>query len=724
MRRIVLTLAVLALIAAACSDDPASDSSVATTLPSTTTTTFGGTTTTGAAGATTSTTAAPQLLPEGGTVRYLIHPIVTVNPFLGGFLDVNNVSAQALKPMVFGGVWRWNGSTGEIEPDLVTEFPTAENGGFVVNPDGTLTVRYEIDPAAVWSDGVPISGGDFAFTYETVMAAERQLDEAADGGDPLTWNVCGIERPVTLIDLDGAGAYRAIVPGSVRAGPKSFEYALEQPGDYDENLFEWVLPRHAVEGSDFLGAWNDRLWPSAGPFVLEPVDYSRGEAVLVRNERYWRTHPGTGQPLPLLDRVILGGLADEFVERTPDEWELDDDGDPETPPVVVDGNKEFMRLQFECGSGVDALGLDPESDEARLRDRANFELFGLVEEETFLEGLHLDLPVLNDPRRVEAIEVEGYELQLARGPLWESIAFHYGDGRLRANPDSLVEHLEFRRAIAHAIDRDRIAEAAVGGAEFRIDSVLEATTQTIAVDGWERYGYDPDRARELLAGLCDRLGRDCEAEPPTVVFSFQGFDHRVAIAAELDAMLGAVGIEFEERRIGLFAMLAGCEGWEMSTWTWLGKIGFAAFADIYEVADPSRSAGAGALFSQNLYAWGTEAVEGVEDDLETPDCDESTVRNQGPSSVRNEFTERYAEVFAETLGLNPVLNRQAYLQLVLEMEDILADQAVFIPLFIRPNGFFVRTDIVGGYDNAVVTGALNFNWNIEEWYLKQPQPGT
>ena len=48
---------------------------------------------------------------------------------------------------------------------------------------------------------------------------------------------------------------------------------------------------------------------------------------------------------------------------------------------------------------------------------------------------------------------------------------------------------------------------------------------------------------------------------------------------------------------------------------------------------------------------------------------------------------------------------------------------VLIPLFVRPNAFVVRDDLVGGYENTF-TGGLMWTWNIDEWYVIEPQPGT
>ena len=54
------------------------------------------------------------------------------------------------------GVQEIDGFTLELIPELVTELPTVDNGGVVVNDDGTMTVSYTIRDEAVWSDGTPI----------------------------------------------------------------------------------------------------------------------------------------------------------------------------------------------------------------------------------------------------------------------------------------------------------------------------------------------------------------------------------------------------------------------------------------------------------------------------------------------------------------------------------------------------------------------------------------
>ncbi len=182
----------------------------------------------------------------------------TLNPYLpGGDAPILGRIGRA----VWTGVYDIDPSTLELIPDVVTELPSVANGGITVDEAGIETIRYQIRDEAVWADGVPISGDDFLFTYQTIM-------------DP------GLPIDKTL--------YEDIVPESVVAGPKTFEYALAPPSVEAELLFDTILPRHDVEGSDLLGAWSDRMWVSGGPFSF--AEWRPGESItLVRNDNYWKT---------------------------------------------------------------------------------------------------------------------------------------------------------------------------------------------------------------------------------------------------------------------------------------------------------------------------------------------------------------------------------------------------------------------------------------------------
>ena len=199
----------------------------------------------------------------------------TLNPFASRGDDL---IVSIIGQTYFAGVFEIDGETLELIPEIVTELPTTSNGGVVVNTDGTMTVKYVILDEAVWEDGVPISGDDFAFTVDVLK--EPEVDAGYQIDEVYEW--------IT----------------SYEVGPKTFELTLSQPTILYQQLFRVVLPKHAVEGSDFLEDWNDQMWPSGGPFRFS--SWVSGDRIVVeRNDGYLedgrRDRPAT--PVPRFDRI-------------------------------------------------------------------------------------------------------------------------------------------------------------------------------------------------------------------------------------------------------------------------------------------------------------------------------------------------------------------------------------------------------------------------------------
>ncbi|MDJ0962528.1 MAG: ABC transporter substrate-binding protein, partial [Acidimicrobiia bacterium] len=225
------------------------------------------------------TTTAVELKPYGGEARL----------FGGGGFNPYFDHTSEVADLFTVGAFKANLSTYEFEPDVITETPTFANGGLVENSDGTLTVHYTIRPDAIWADRMPISGEDFAFTYEIAM-------------DPET-------------DEYWRDFYALVIPDSIEFGPKTFSYTLEAPTPAWQRLFAYIVPKHDVEGTDFVNDYEDKPWLSGGPFIFvsdEPDEY----AEFVRNGNYWRTDPDTGQKLPYLDKIKVGGWESERVAAT------------------------------------------------------------------------------------------------------------------------------------------------------------------------------------------------------------------------------------------------------------------------------------------------------------------------------------------------------------------------------------------------------------------------
>ncbi|MGD8600704.1 MAG: peptide ABC transporter substrate-binding protein [Gemmatimonadota bacterium] len=147
---------------------------------------------------------------------------------------------------------------------LLAEVPSLENGGLATDP---FTVTLHLDPDAVWSDGTPITWEDFEFTWKAIMNTTGTLTvvgydkiTSISGPDPKTVVITFSDIVVDWMDLFG--------------GPT--QYLLKKA----------AFPEADPDAPDLRTEMNTSIPFSGGPWVLE--SWSREQAVLVRNDAYWR----------------------------------------------------------------------------------------------------------------------------------------------------------------------------------------------------------------------------------------------------------------------------------------------------------------------------------------------------------------------------------------------------------------------------------------------------
>lgn len=509
----------------------------------------------------------------------------TLNPYApGGDTAIVTTIGQAY----FGGVYEIDGRTQELIPDLVTELPTVANGGVTVNDDETMTVVYNIDPDAVWSDGVPISGTDFQFTLDVIMNPDNLAD-------------------VTI--------YENIV--STRVNPKRYEITLAAPTLAYEMLFPMVIPKHAVADTDFAVDWNDVIWPSAGPFVFDSWD--KGVQLrLVRNDQYWKADPTSNRNLPFLDSVVF-----KFI---PDPSDLM----PEFSTRSVDVIEPYSEM--DVIAQLDALS--------------------------------------------------GAVVDSADGPVWEHINFQFDPARAAKNDVSVNEHLDYRKAIAHGIDRNAIATDIYDGWATGLNSYVDTATPAFSIDAWAQYDFAVAKARSLVKSTEQHFGVD---ELMMVFTTTANNDARVRIAEMMVQMMDDIGIEYENQLMDsmtFFGETLEHGQWDVGAWAWVGSPGYSGAAKLLEVFDPDAPPPDG----ENYYRWGSPG-----------------------STLVDSASMRFADLRDEIEG---EVDHRAVLPLLQEAEQILGDNVIVIPLYARPVFLAHWADEVGGMGAT----PQPFTWNIEEWY--------
>lgn len=518
----------------------------------------------------------------GGLVTVgLVGEPTTLNPFEP---DGGLPSLRAIGRAVWVGAVSLDPQTLEPAPQVANEIPSEANGGIVRNEDGSMTVRYRINPQAVWSDGTPITGADFLRTYEVATQAAGIADEVRQD-------------------------YARIRRGSVLVDEATVEFTLDEASTALSSLFSILVPAHEVSVSGFSSAWDEQMWAAGGAFRF--LAWDQGTQVrLVANPQAWLFDLETGDELPYLDGVRFAFY-----------------------PTMEQLAEALRAGDVEVGS--------PDVDPV----------------------------VLNELDGRSSLTVD-----MRYGPEWEHIAFQFGQGRLDVNDTSRTDRVALRRAIAHLLDRQALAEDVLGPYGRALDSIIGLGWPSAATPGWSIYPHDPDAAVPLLADVAATLGED---EVLSVAFATTANDpDREVIARHLvDALEGAgVAVDVALTELGSYFRDQVIPGnFEVAEWAWRAEPGPAGtlsdLRDHHVVPWPD---------GLDFYEWGQAGSES----LEIP----------GVAALQAELDAVVGE-----------LNIDVLQDAARAAESILADRVVLIPLYAELNPA-VAASVVGGFEHSVLVG--------------------
>ncbi|HYA69277.1 MAG TPA: ABC transporter family substrate-binding protein [Acidimicrobiales bacterium] len=216
---------------------------------------------------------APALVgAEGGTATVDVDAIPTT-------LNANTVAGQnAVTEMVAAAVWP---QVFEVDPKVTPTLNTAVVTSAEVVSVDPQTVVYQIDPCAVWSDGVPISADDFVYAWTMQRGGAVDLD----GSPASVASTTGYRDIASVTGSNGGTTVTVVFRTSFADWP---------------SLFNNLVPAHIAESV----GWNhgfDRFDPSVvvsgGPW--EVASWIPGtEMELVKNPHWW------GRPAHL-DKIVL-----------------------------------------------------------------------------------------------------------------------------------------------------------------------------------------------------------------------------------------------------------------------------------------------------------------------------------------------------------------------------------------------------------------------------------
>ena len=345
-------------------------------------------------------------------------------------------------PVLFTPLVYYN-DQGEMIPKLAERYE--------ISDDATMLTFY-LRENAEWSDGIPITAEDVAFTYRMAL-------------DPVLNTPFGS----VLTPIKGGQAYfdgeATEIPGIQVIDEHTIRFELEGPDVVlIRDMWLGILPEHIlgdVPSDEFEShPFIDNPTVTSGPF--EVAEIARAEYyVYERKEDYWGKSPG-----------------------------------------------------FDTLIGVHV---------------------GYTANATQLEAGELDIIIFIDPAEVPRIQEQKSEyinvVEIASGGFY-LMDYNHQPGHL--------DDVRVRQAILHAVDRQSMVDAALGGRGEVADSMI-IFPEWARNPNIEPYAYDPEKAEALLAEAAADGAWDPERELTIVILA--GIESHLKIAEIMQQQLDAIGVK-------------------------------------------------------------------------------------------------------------------------------------------------------------------------------------
>ena len=305
--------------------------------------------------------------------------------------------------------------------------------------DDGLRWVFALRDDVVWHDGVPFTAHDVEFTFNDVIYSD---DFRASSRSTFDFRF-----------LNDDGEWE-VAPMEVTAlDDHTVEFVLPQPdAPFLRSLGTAIYPKHIWEAPIAAGTFEE-FWGidtdpaeivGTGPFTIG--EYSPGERIVFeRNPDYWLTDDA-GERLPYLDRVVEQIVPDLAAELA----------------LFRDGTADFHGVLGEEYAVLEPLA---EAEDFTLHRRGPG--FGT----TFM-GFNQN-PGAGD----------------SGSPFVDPVKLRW------------FGTLEFRRAVAHVIDKTRIIEEVQHGLGYPQWSSVSPASGSFHNPDVRRYPYDLDAAAALLDGL-------------------------------------------------------------------------------------------------------------------------------------------------------------------------------------------------------------------------------
>jgi len=271
----------------------------------------------------------------------------------------------------------------------------------------------------------------------------------------------------------------------------------------------------------------------------------------------------------------------------------------------------------------------------------------------------------------------GTQIQQAATPVLEHLTFQFGDGRDVVNPESYNDFADYRRAIAHSLDRPTLL------AETLVPWMSDTPGVLLPVGSseWSRYALDPVQGSSLIDGSITE--EESDTLPGAVLATTGNGDYRVRIGDALVGSFEDVGVDLETSYLDsliFFGEQLGTGEFDIGMWAWVSSGGYGSQVALMELLDPASEA-----LDTNYGNWG---------------------RGSSQSDGSIEFSELVVEA-------RTTVDPERFSEIVVRAEELLAEYLPLIPLFQRGSAAaFWEDSLEGVVHNGSKSG---LTWNVEWW---------
>ena len=387
-----------------------------------------------------------------------------------------------------------------------------------------LTWTFHLRRDVAWHDGEPFTAHDVDFTFNRIIYND---------------DIGASSRPAFQFRyLDDNGDWQESQMDVSVIDAHTVEFTLPMPfAPFLRSMGTAIFPRHILEprvdDGTFADTWDIETDPAeiigTGPFTI--AGYEPGElVVMTRNPNYWLTDDG-GNRLPYLDRIVH---------------------------IIVED--------------LDA------------------ELAGFMAGDSDIHGV-----LGEEYARLEPLQEEGDFTIHRRGPTFGTtfLAFNVNPGASPGTGLPYVDarkldwfgNVEFRRAVAHSVDKDAIIEGVQHGLGYPQWSSVSPAAGDFHNPDVRTYPYDLDRANEILDGLgwTDTDGDGIREDSDGTAIEFRlvtntGNNVRQEATRIIEQGMEAIGLSVDYQAIDfgdLVAQLTSTYEWEAMV------IGFSGGPDPY-----------------------------------------------------------------------------------------------------------------------------------------------